>query len=126
MEELYNYNLDDEDIKHILEINNDIFTLTSSEILEKINILINLGCSIDTIKHVIVTNPYFLTNELIDIKNLINILSYLDIINYEEILNINPFILNNNVYDMEEYIKINKNKGYSDKYILDNIIRDNL
>lgn len=105
MEELYNYDIGDDELKHILEINNDVFTLSREEILERVNILNELDCTMETIKHVIVTNPYYLTNNMDDIKNLIKLMQEMNIDKFNEILLTNPFILNDSVYDVKEYIK---------------------
>lgn len=123
MEELYNYNLDDNDIRHILKINNDIFTLTRKEVNERINILKCLECKENTIKHIIITNPYFLTNNIVDTINLIKLFKELNI-NMNDAFNINPFILNNNIYDVEEYILKCKSKKIDNKKIIEELINN--
>ena len=126
MEELYNYNLDDEDLKNILELNNDIFSLSKDEIKEKIKILKDMDFKEDSIKHVIVTNPYYLTNNIVDILNLIKLLKEFNIKNINEIIDNNPFILNNNIYDIEEYIVKCKNNGKNTDTIVENIIKKDI
>ena len=123
MEELYNYDINDKDIKNMLEINNDIFNLTNEEIKEKITILESINCSNDTIRHILTTNVFYLTNNSNDVINLIKLFNEFSI-DINEMLNINPFILNNNIYDIKEYIDKCKTKGLNNEFIVDNLINN--
>ena len=123
MEELYNINLDTEDIKYLLDTNNSIFTLSQTEIKEKIDILKEYNVNDEIIKHTIITNAFYLTNDIYEVRGLLEVLVNFKI-NINDILNINPFILNNTILDIKEYFKNFKNKGFNDEFIINKFIEN--
>lgn len=112
MEELYNLGIRENTIKSMFEINPGINDLTNEEIREKEIILSKVGCSTNQITNIISSNSSFLnrTNE-----EIIKLISYLNKLGF--VLNIlfdsNPYILNLEVFEIEEYIKKEQLKGKS-------------
>lgn len=112
MEELYNLGISENTIKSMFEINPGINDLTNEEIREKEIILSKAGCSTNQITNIISSNSSFLnrTNE-----EIIKLISYLNKLGF--VLNIlfdsNPYILNLEVFEIEEYIKKEQLKGKS-------------
>ena len=68
------------------------------------------------------TNVFFLTNNIDDIKSLISLFKEMHIINLNELIENNPFILNLNVFDIQNYISICKNNGESSEKIVQDFI----
>lgn len=112
VEELYNLGIRENTIKSMFEINPGINDLTNEEIREKEIILSKVGCSTNQITNIISSNSSFLnrTNE-----EIIKLISYLNKLGF--VLNIlfdsNPYILNLEVFEIEEYIKKEQLKGKS-------------
>ena len=112
MEELYNLGISENTIKSMFEINPGINDLTNEEIREKEIILSKAWCSTNQITNIISSNSSFLnrTNE-----EIIKLISYINKLGF--VLNIlfdsNPYILNLEVFEIEEYIKKEQLKGKS-------------
>ena len=118
MQELFNYGFSDSDIKELLINNKELLDLTKEEVQNKIDILLNIGCTIDIIKNIIISNPFYLNRMDKDLINLINKLYSLDIYNLNLLFDSNPFLLNKEVFEIDEFI----NKKLSIGMNLDDII----
>lgn len=113
MLELYNFGLSDFEIKDMIEICPEILELSKPEILNNIDLLNNIGCSERCIKNIITSNPFYLNRTLEDIISLINKLIKIGVTNIDLLFDSNPFLLNKDAYEIDEYINIEKNKGKS-------------
>jgi len=118
MQELFNYGFSDSDIKELIINNKELLDLTKEEVQNKIDILLNIGCTIDIIKNIIISNPFYLNRMDKDLINLINKLYSLDIYNLNLLFDSNPFLLNKEVFEIDEFI----NKKLSMGMNLDDII----
>ena len=120
MEELYNLEISESTIKNMLEINPELKEITTIEIKEKEIILEKINCSKSQIQNIISSNSLFLTRTNEDIIKLIKCLSNYGFNNLNILFDSNPYILNLEPYEIDNYINIRKNNGE----ILEDIIDD--
>ena len=121
MEYLFNIGFNENDIKNIIEINKDIIELSNEEIKKLISILISVGCKDYHIRNIISANPCYLSRSTNDIKQLINKLLSLGIQHLEITFDSNPWLLNKDAYEIDQYIYEEKSKGLSIDEIIDKI-----
>lgn len=116
MEELYYYNLNDNDIKEMINLNNEILLLENYEIKEIIDILKNIKCNDKQIRNILICNPFYLSRCKSDIVNLILKLKELGINDLNLFFESNPHFLNKDVFEIEEYInnQVNKKRNILD------------
>ena len=112
MEELYNLGIRENTIKSMFEINPGINDLTNEEIREKEIILSKAGCSTNQITNIISSNSSFLNRTNEEIIKLISCLNKLGFV-LNILFDSNPYILNLEVFEIEEYIKKEQLKGKS-------------
>jgi len=118
MEELYNYNLNDSDIKEMIYSNPEILYLDKEEIIALVNILIKINCSEKQIRNILLTNPFYLSRCISDIKELIKRFNELNLKTLNILFDTNPWLLNKDVFEIDNYI----NKKINHGYILEEII----
>lgn len=111
MLELYNLGLSDGEIKDMIEICPEILQLSKEEIHNNIDLLKRLECNERYIKNIIISNPFYLNRTIDDITKLINKFIQIGVTNIDMLLDSNPFILNKDAYEIDEYIDIEKNEG---------------
>jgi len=105
MDALIRFGFSVDEIKNIMNSNEDINNITDQDINKIIKILEKFNCKINHIKNIIITNPFVLTRDFDEIEKTINILNNnLDSIYL--VLDTNPFILN--ISDREIEILINQ------------------
>ena len=121
MEYLFNLGFNENEIKNIININNEVMNLNVEEIKALVDILVNVGCKDYHIKNIISANPYYLSRSVTDINNLINKLLSLGITHLETTFDSNPWLLNKDAYEIDEYIRDEQFKGLSLEEIIDNI-----
>ena len=112
MEELYNLGISENTIKSMFEINPGINDLTNEEIREKEIILSKAGCTTNQITNIISSNSSFLNRTNEEIIKLISCLNKLGFV-LNILFDSNPYILNLEVFEVEEYIKKEQLKGKS-------------
>lgn len=118
MQELFNYGFSDSDIKELIVNNRDLLELSKEEVINKINILVNIGCTIDIIKNIIISNIFYLNRNEKDIIDLINKLYSLNIYSLNLLFDSNPFLLNKDAAEIDEFI----NKKLSEGITLEDIV----
>lgn len=118
MPELYNLNLTESDIKEIIAKNPIIKETPEEDITNLINILKQLKCTNSDIKNIIITNPFYLTSIDTDIINLINKLTKLGISNLNHLFDSNPYLLNKEAYEIDEFVN-EMSKTYQKEEIID-------
>lgn len=119
MNTLYELGLNETDIKNMVSINPDIINLSKKEILNKINILRQLECDDQIIRNIVTTNPNYLSLLDDDIFKLIKKLLNLGIERLDVTLDSNPLILNNESFEIDEYIKEKQQLGLDRDDIID-------
>ena len=104
MEELYNYNLNDSDIKEMISINNDILSLSNEEIKNIVELLLKINCNDKQIRNILISNPFYLSRCISDVIDLIKKLMNLGITSLNILFDSNPWLLNKDVFELDDYI----------------------
>lgn len=128
MEILYRLGIGDTDIKSMLEVCPDIKELNNEEIEEKIILLEKLECTEKQIRNIIISNPMYLDRLNEDIIALVNKLISLGLSSLNIVFDSYPYLLNKDVFEIEEYIKVQEgnlediiDKLESNPYLIDEI-----
>lgn len=104
MQELYNLGLSHNTIKTMIEMNEEIKEISQQEVQEKEIILKKLNCSENQIINIISCNSIFLTRTNEEIIKLINCLYKYGFDNLNILFDSNPYILNLEPFEIENYI----------------------
>ena len=121
MIELYNMGISDETLKSMIEINSEITELTKEEIIKKVEILKEINCSKAQILNIISSNPMFLSREIDEIVRLLNYLYKIGFTCLNILFDSNPYILNFDPFEIEEYINKRINEGETLEDIVDDL-----
>lgn len=121
MLELYSIGIKEEDLNFILEQIPSISEISNKEIEEKIEILKLLECNENMIRNIITSNPNYLTRFNSDIINLIRKLTNLGINCLNLFFDSNPFFLNKDAFEIDDYIKERLILGLSINDIIDEL-----
>ena len=125
MEEiLRNIGISQKTINQMEEISPNIKELSEEEIKEKIDILKKIKCDEIQVRNIISSNAMYLEKSNTDIEKLINKMHELGF----EMLNIlfdgNPYILNLEANEIENYIQKRQAEGEELEYIVDEMSSD--
>ena len=121
MENLYNLGIDEKEIIDMINQCNEIKDLSRFEIDKKIDILKQINCSERHIKNIIISNPYYLNRMDEDIIKLINKLKDLGFECINILFDSNPYILNKDAYEIDNYIKEQIDNGRTIEEIVDDL-----
>lgn len=119
MRELYNLDLSENTIKSMLEINPNIKNLTSLDIIKKIELLRKIGCKDNEIRNIISSNATYLTLEDDEVLSLIFHLKKIGFTSINILLDSNPYILNLQPFEIQNYIEKRTKSGETIEYIID-------
>lgn len=111
-------------IKQMEELCPSIKDLQDNELLEKIEILKDENCDDIQIKNIISSNAFYLDRSNTDIEQLINKLKEFGFDTLNLLFNGNPYILNLDAFEIENYIKNRENKGENLENIVDEMSSD--
>lgn len=106
-------------VKNMLEINPDIKELSDKEIYESLNLLIKIGCNQRQLKNIIIANPFYLSRSTTDIIELIGKLRYLGMTNLNITFDSNPYLLNKDDYEIDEFLEEKRNENMELEDIID-------
>lgn len=95
MDTLVRFGFSIEDIKNMMDSNQQIEKLDEQTIKEIIKILKDINCTEEEIKNILITNPFCLNIDINTIKELIRELKDLNIKKLNILFNSNPYLLNN-------------------------------
>lgn len=118
MEELYNLGLSENSIKFMLEINP---YFDKDDLLDKINILLQIGCSNEQITNIISSNSLFLNRTNGEIIELISYLKKIGFTMLNILFDSNPYILNLEVFEIKNYISDRINMGEKPDEVIDDL-----
>ena len=109
--------IDENDIKNIIEFNNG---LTDYEEYDKnIETLEMIGCNDKEIRNIIISNPNILIRSNLDILKLIKTLASYGFNTLNITFDTNPFLLNKDSYEIDEFFKEKRKQNLSDDEIID-------
>lgn len=121
MQELYNIGIGEITFKTMLEINPELKELSNNEILEKKIILRKIGCNDDQLLNIISSNPIFLSRTNGEIIKLIDYLRKLGFNHTNILFDANPYILNLEPFEIDNYINDRINNGELFEDIIDDL-----
>lgn len=113
---LIDLGIDEVSLKMMMELNPYIKDLNEEEIKEKISILSSLNCSEEQIRNIIVTNSLIFNRSNEDILSLIKKLVDFGFTSLNLLFDSNPFILNLDAYEIDNYInsRLENNEALED------------
>lgn len=118
MDKLFELGISANDLKEILEQTPNIINMSNDEINNKIDILLYVGCNIRHIRNIIISNPNYLDRLDEDILKLINYLKKKGFNNINLLFDSNPYFLNYDVFEIDDYI----NEEISQGKVLEDIV----
>ena len=122
MEEiLRNIGISQKTINQMEEISPNIKELSKEEIKEKIDILKKIKCDEIQVRNIISSNAMYLEKSNTDIEKLINKMHELGFDTLNILFDGNPYILNLEAYEIEEYIHKRENNGEKLEDIVDDM-----
>ena len=121
MNELYKLGISENTINEMLNVNPNLKDISDNEIIQKENILKQIGCNDSQVLNIISSNAMYL--DKIDNK-VIELLTYLSKLGFtvlSVLLDSNPYILNLEVFEIERYIKKRLQNNESLEDIIDDL-----
>lgn len=104
MDTLVRYGFSIEDIKNMMDSNQEIENIEDSVILKLIKLLENENCSQDSIKNIFITNPFYLNRDVEKVERLFKELKKNGIKKLNILFDMNPYLLNLNDTDLNDLI----------------------
>lgn len=117
MDVLIRYGFSMEEIKNMMENNDEIESIPDKNIYDIIDLLGNVGCLSNHIKNILYSNPFCLSRNPKDLEKLIKQLLELRLTHLEILFDSNPYLLN---LGEKEVLKVKKDKekeGFSEEQI---------
>ncbi len=116
MEELYRIGISEGTIKSMIELEPSICEISVQEIKEKEIILEKINCNENQIINIISSNPMYLDRMNDDVLKLINKLKSYGFSMLNILFDSNPYILNLDAFEIENYInsRLNNNEKLED------------
>ena len=121
MQEIYNLGLSENTIRTMLELNPELKDITDQEVIEKRQILEKIGCNASEIRNIISSNSLFLTRTNGEIINLISRLMELGFDTLNILFDSNPYILNMEPFEVNNYINSRLDNDESLEDIIDDL-----
>ena len=123
MNYLYNLDLNENEILDIAEANGEVQDLSEEEIIKYIYVLIDIGCTQKQIHTIITSNPAYFSRDIEDVGTFLRKLKSYDV-DVSLALEANPWLLNKDSFELDEFINEKRSLGIADDKILDNFIHD--
>ena len=120
MEELYRIGISENTIKNMLELVPTILEMSEGEITEKELILKKINCDENQVINIITSNPMYLDRTNDGVLRLISKLKSYGFSMLNILFDSNPYILNLEVFEIENYI----NGRLNNEEVLEDIIDD--
>ena len=123
MNYLYNLDLNENEILDIVDANEEVKDLSEEEMVKYIYILIDIGCTQKQIHTIITSNPAYFSRDIDDVGTFLRKLKSYDV-DVSLALEANPWLLNKDSFELDEFINEKRSLGIADDKILDNFIHD--
>lgn len=123
MNYLYNLDLNENEILDIAEANGEVQDLSEEEMLKYIYVLIDIGCTQKQIHTIITSNPAYFSRDVEDVGTFLRKLKSYDV-DVSLALEANPWLLNKDSFELDDFINEKRSLGIADDKILDNFIHD--
>ncbi len=120
-ETLKNLEISEETIGQMIEVCPNIKELSKMEILEKIEILKKINCNNIQIRNIVSSNPMYLDRSNTDVDKLIKKMDEVGFSTLNILFDGNPYILNLDAFEIENYIKERQKNGELLEDIVDNM-----
>ena len=120
MKELLKLGFSECTIDEMLNQNPNIKDITYEELYQKIDILKNIGCSEEQVLNIIGSNPMYLDRSNNDVIKLLAFLDKLGFTVLSILIDSNPYILNLDVFEIDDYVK----SRLSNRELLEDIVDD--
>ncbi len=117
MDVLIRYGFSMEEIKNMMENNDEIERIPDKNIYDIIDILGSVGCLSNHIKNILYSNPFCLSRNPKDIKDLIKQLEDLRLTHLEILFDSNPDLLNIGENEIQRIKKQKEKEGYSEEQL---------
>lgn len=85
-----------------------------TDLNQKIELLDSLDIEDNIIRNIIKSNPFFLTRDIKELQELIKRLKEIGIVEFDTMLDTYPYLLNKNNYEIDEFLKANRDKTDED------------
>ena len=123
MNYLYNLDLNENEILDIADANGEVQDLSEEEMLKYIYVLIDIGCTQKQIHTIITSNPAYFSRDVDDVGTFLRKLKSYDV-DVSLALEANPWLLNKDSFELDDFINEKRSLGIADDKILDNFIHD--
>ena len=121
MEELYNLGISNNTIKSMIELVPNIKDMSINDVREKEILLKNIGCNREQVVNIISSNAMFLDRTNGELERLIDKLNNLGFTSLNILFDSNPYILNLEPFEIDNYIAVRLTKGELFGDIIDEI-----
>ena len=121
MEELFKLGISENTIYNMIELNPNIKEMKNTQIATKIQLLKNIDCSDNQVLNIISSNALFLDKTNTEVIKLIKYLLNLGFNRLNLLFDSNPYILNSEPFEIENYINKRKTNGELLKSIVDDL-----
>ncbi len=120
LDKLFEYGINESNIRHMMEINPYLEDVTDKEFDEKIEVLKGINCSHNQIIDIITSNSNVLSLSNSDLYKLIIFLKEIGINSLNILIESNPFILNLELFEIKNYLQ-EELKSKSIKEVVENL-----
>ncbi len=117
MDVLIRFGFSIEEIKSMMDANDEINDIEDKNINELIDVLNKVGCSSKIIKNIFISNPFCLSRNVDEVKRLIVKLFDIGLSHLEILFDNNPYLLNVNYKEVDELYKNKVKEGLSNEEI---------
>ena len=126
MSDLYDIGINKDELDDIISENNNIIYLGDSDISELIYLFAVIGFGTKEIKEIIVENASILSRNVDDIIKLIRKLKEIGVEDIKELFLSNPWILNMDDFEIDNFIENKLNDGVDSCDILEMLCRGDI
>ena len=117
MDVLIKYGFTIEEIKNIMDSNQEFDNIDDKDIYKIIDLLGSIGCLSNHIKNIFITNPFIFNYNYDNLVNLINYFKMIGLNNLYIIFDSNPFLFNIDYKELEKKYKKLLKEGLNDEEI---------